>query len=96
MQKKSVVFEVTMHTIWDDITQITDVLFVCGFHAINDQELKDNKINLIVNATPNIENYQSSDKNVKVVRVPVVDTPTASLAPYFKVRFFIFEIVILC
>ena len=83
---KSVVFEVTMYTIWDDITQITDVLFVCGFHAINDQELKDNKINLIVNATPNIENYLSSDKNVKVVRVPVVDTPSASLAPYFKVR----------
>ena len=85
-----------MHTIWDDITQITDVLFVCGFHAINDQELKDNKINLIVNATPNIENYQSSDKNVKVVRVPVLDTPTASLAPYFKVLYFIFKIVILC
>ena len=79
---------------WNDITQITDVLFVCGFHAINDQGLKDNKINLIVNATPDyqIENYQSSDKNVKVVRVPVLDTPTASLAPYFKVLYFIFKI----
>ena len=74
-----------MRTIYDEITQITDVLFVCGFCAINDDDLRELKINLIVNATPNIENYTSSHKDIKVVRVPVVDVATSSLAPYFKV-----------
>ena len=68
-----------------EITPITEDLFVSGISAINDTCLQDLGINLIVNATREIANFEAKDDQIQVLQVPVTDTVFSSLAPYFKV-----------
>ena len=65
-----------------EFSQLTPQLFLASAIAITDEDLKKNNINLIINATEELEMYLSSW--IHTIRVPVADDVQASLYPYFK------------
>ena len=71
-----------------EFSQLTPQLFLASASAITDDDLKKNDINLIINATEELEMYLSSW--IHTIRVPVTDDNQASLYPYFKVLIFYF------
>ena len=72
-----------------EFSQLTPQLFLASASAITDDDLKKNDINLIINATEELEMYLSSW--IHTIRVPVTDDNQASLYPYFKVQIFYFS-----
>ena len=70
---------------WNEISQITPILFVSALSAITDDKLKELGINLVVNATKDLPCYRPQEGlDVSVIRVPVNDFVEANLMPYFK------------
>ena len=68
------------------ISEVTPCLYVSAGHAVTDQKLKDLGINLVINSTAELDNYQPpKGSNIQVIRIPVKDLAETDLTPYFKV-----------
>ena len=70
-----------------EVSQLTPQLYLASVAAINDESLKQNKINLIINATKELPMWNpQKDTNIMTIRVPVYDNTEQTLFPYFQVK----------
>ena len=70
-----------------EVSQLTPQLYLASVAAINDESLKQNKINLIINATKELPMWNpQKDANIMTIRVPVYDNTEQTLFPYFQVK----------
>ena len=67
------------------ISKLTPQLYLSAVSAITDEDLENNNINLIINATKELPMFPPKNGRVNTVRVPVYDNTEATLFPYFKV-----------
>ena len=68
------------------ISEVTPCLYVSAGHAITADKLQDLGINLVINSTAELDNFQPpKDSNIQVIRIPVKDLAETDLMPYFKV-----------
>ena len=71
--------------VWREVSQLAPCLYVSGVSALNDKTLENLGINVIVNSATNLANFQTRDKSIVTVKVPVHDVSSANLRPYLKV-----------